>query len=129
MEREYLDPVDLMLEGRLKEAEKEYLQLYLDALQGGDHFIGVDLVTQLHFCIARQEGQPPEDVTSRVREAVLRALDSGRLSVDRRIVEDDLAAARSGVLEGKKRAERSVERVDEEKERGRQETVEVYGPD
>ncbi len=129
MERENRAPVDLMLEGKLEEAEQEYLRLYLDALEGGDRFIGVDLVTQLHFCIAREEGRPPEEVTSVVKEVVLQALDRRGLSIDRSIVVDDVEAAHKGVLEGKRRAERSIERVEKKTERDWQETVEAYGPD
>ena len=110
------DPVDLMLEGRMEEATQIYLCFYLEALDSGDRFIGSDLISQLHFSVAGQRpGTEPESVSEEVELLIMGALSERRIEVDRQIVSDDLAIARKGLSAGRKRSERSIEAVDNEK--------------
>ena len=110
------DPVDLMLKGRMKDATKMYLDFYLEALESGDHYIGRDLIAQLHFSVAGdRSGFAPEDVTESVELMVMSALRERGIDVDRQIVIDDIEIAKKGLLAGRKRAEKSVESVDREK--------------
>lgn len=110
------DPVDLMLEGRMREATEIYLSFYLEALESGDHFIRSELISQLHFSVAGQiPGTEPESVSKEIERLVIDALRERRIEVDRQVVSDDLAIARKGLSAGRKRSERSIEAVDREK--------------
>lgn len=118
------DPVDLMLEGRMHEAAERYLELYVDAHEEGDRSVGADLVAQLHYCIAGEservagdsEGRSPEEVTPEVEEVILREFSRRNLSFDKGLIADDIAIAVQGLLWQRKRAEKSIEAVEQEKE-------------
>ena len=116
MERESHDPVDFMLEGKMKAATERYLGFYLEALEKGDRFIGADLISQLHFSLAGEEpGSAPEDVTEAVEQMVMSALRERGIAVDKQIVIDDIAIAKKGLSTGRKQSEKSVEAVDIQK--------------
>ena len=102
------DPVDLMLEGRMREATEIYLSFYLEALESGDHFIRSELISQLHFSVAGQiPGTEPESVSKEIEQLVIGALRERRIEDDRhrQVVSDDLAIARKGLSAGKRRSE------------------------
>lgn len=113
------DPVDLMLKGRMRDATEMYLDFYLEALESGDHYIGSDLIAQLHFSVAGdRSGFAPEDVTEEVEQMVMGRLRERGIDVDEQIVQivgDDIAIAKKGLSAGRKRSERSVDAVDKEK--------------
>ena len=121
------DPVDLMMDGRFEEAQQTYLHLYVEALKRGDLAIGPDLIAGLHYCIAGAtksrnvlpgdyDVASPETVSSEVEEAVVEELREHQMDLDKR-VSDQLQMGRAMVSRGKRRAERSVERVETEKHR------------
>ena len=106
------DPVDLMLMGRMKEATKKYLDIYMDALESGDRYIGPDLVAQMHFSVAGQNpGTDPESVSDDVERLVKDALLEREIHVDELVVADDLAIAKNILEAGRKRSERSFQAV------------------
>ncbi len=110
------DPVDLMLEGRMSDATEAYLRLYLEALESGDHFIGADLIAQLHFSVAGDRSDStPEDVTEAVEQMVMGTLRERGIDIEKQIVVDDIEIAKKGLLAGRKRSEMSIEAVDREK--------------
>ncbi len=119
MDRRKHDPVDLMLEGRMNDATKTYLDFYLEALESGDRFIGADLISQLHFSVAGDDpGSEPEAVTEAVEQMVMSALRERGIDVDEQVVQvviDDIAIATKGLSAGRKRSEESVEAVDRQK--------------
>ena len=119
------DPVDLMLEGKLAEATKRYLELYVESLEEGDRSVGADIVIQLHYCVAGQSemitdkkhGRPPEDLAQEVEEVIFRELARRELHFDKSVIADDIAIATEGLRWQKKRAEKSIEAVEHEQER------------
>ena len=118
------DPVDLMLDGKLDEAADKFLQLYMEALEAGDFSVGRDLVAQLHYCLAGAKDitlarQPPEQLTHEVGEAIFGELKRRGVDVDRHrgVINDDLAIAKEDVQSQRKRAEKSIEAVEKEKQR------------
>ena len=128
MREKQRDPVDLMLEGKLQEATKLYLDLYVEAIEEGDRWIGRDLVTQLHYCIAGRigedeangEGRSPEDVTKEVEEVILNELSLRGVRFDKSAITDDIEIASEDLRRARKRAEKSIEAVEHEKENRRQ---------
>ena len=109
------DPIDLVLAGDFDNAIARYVSLYLDALREGDRYIGSDLCGQLLYCVAAKEERAAEDAVGEVRALLEREIERAELQVDRRFLEDDLEAARAGILTARERADRSVERVEAEK--------------
>jgi hypothetical protein len=111
------DPLDLLVQGKYQEATKKYLELYLEALTTGDRFIGVDLLTPMHFSVAK--GEDPEASRGQIEQLIIRGLRERRIPVNddlRQVIEDDLNSARSALESSRKRTERSIRRVDTEKE-------------
>ena len=110
------DPVDLILRGDLDAAIGQYVGLYLDALRDGDRYIGPDLCAQLLYSVAAKEERPAEDAVEQVRALLEGEIRRAELEVDPRLLEDDLEAAKVAVRAAHKRADRSVEKVEREKE-------------
>ena len=123
------DPVDLMLEGKFQDAAETYLELYVEALTEGDEYVGADLLTQLHHCFAGMRGEPspqdprmmqwpsPQDVAQDVREAIFLKFKARNLPIDEIKITDNMAVARESLRSAKKRAERSIDAVEKEKDR------------
>ncbi len=104
-----MDPVDLMLLGRMDEAAKMYLNLYLEAIEEGDRYIGPDLLSKLHFCLAGKETEfrrVPEDTTLEVEQMVLSELRNRGMGLDEQIVMDDIAIAKNNVVAARENSER-----------------------
>ena len=105
--RERSGPVDLMMQGRMDEAAKMYLDVYPDV--AGDMFIGPQILSQLHFCVAGKEPRrAPEDATGEVEEMALRKLRECGADVDERIVKDEVAMARDIIKESRDRANKAL---------------------
>ncbi len=112
MERERLDPVDLMILGRLDEAAKIYLDTYIEmVIEEGDAYIGPHLLSQLHLCVAGKEfGRIPEDSTGEVEQMVMHALYKRGLVDKKYIVKQDIQIAREYVVADRKEAEKELRR-------------------
>jgi hypothetical protein len=108
------DPVDLMLDGKFEEAAEAYLALYVDALKREDFAIGPDLLMGLQYCVAATAKNEP--TAHQVELAVKEQLTLRHVNLDRQ-VKDHLQIANSMVKNAKKRADRSVARVESEKQR------------
>lgn len=108
------DPVDLMLDGKFKEAADAYLALYVDALKEKYSAIGPDLLMGLQYCVAGMQKNKP--ATPEVELAMRGQLAERNVKVDR-VVEDHLQIAMSMVEKARKRADRSVAGVESEKQR------------
>jgi hypothetical protein len=108
------DPVDLMLDGKFKEAAEAYLALYQDALKRKDLAIGPDLLMGLQYCVAGMAKNEPD--TPEVEFAVKEQLAERNVKLDRH-VKDDLQIANSMVKKARERGARSVAGVESEKQR------------
>lgn len=111
MGRERLDPVDLMMLGRMDEAAAKYLEWYAEAREVGDAYIGPLLLKQLHLCVAGMEpGRIPEEVGEDVERMVTRDLRERGLDVDVQDVKGEVEAARQNLVADRKNAERISQR-------------------
>jgi hypothetical protein len=108
------DPVDLMLDGKFREAADAYLALYVDALNRKDFAIGPDLLMGLQYCKAAMANSEP--TASEVALAVREELAGRNVKLDRQ-VKDHLQIANSMVKKARERADRSVVGVESEKQR------------
>ena len=112
MGRDKLDPVDLMMRGRMDDAAKMYLDTYVEAVEEGDRYIGPHLLSQLHYCVAGKEvaakeiGRAPEDFTAEVERMVLSELRERGVDVDERMVQDDIAIAKNSIVAARKDSEK-----------------------
>ena len=112
MVRDRLDPVDLMMLGRMDEATKMYLDSYVEAAKEGDRYIAPLMLSQLHFCVAGKEattqkaGRAPEDFTDEVERLVMFELRERGIKMDARVVKEDIAMAKNSIVEDRKHAER-----------------------
>ena len=105
--RERSGPVDLMMRGEMDKAAKMYLDVYPDV--AGDMFIGPQILSQLHLCVAgKYPGRSPEDATGEVEEMALRKLRECGADVDERTVKDEVAMARDMILESRERADKAL---------------------
>ena len=113
------DPVDLILSGELQQAADAYLQLYFDAILEGHESIGQDLCAQLLYIAAGQEESfPPEGSKARKRVMDLISIraSEGNLEAKGDLLSDHVKAAAEGIRKAKARSEKSIEKVEREKE-------------
>ena len=113
MERERLDPVDLMMLGRMDEAAEKYLDLYAEMVEEGDRFVTPLILSQLHFCVAgadKKTWRIPESVSDEVEWMVLSELRKRGVEVDEPMVKDDIANARNNLVADREYAERLSQR-------------------
>ena len=109
MERDGLDPVDLMLLGETDDAAKMYLNLYAEAVKEEDGFIAPYLLSQLHFCVAAKvPGCVPEDSTEEVERMIFAELRKRAINVDKRMVQDQLEIAKNNIVSAKKGSEQEL---------------------
>ena len=109
MKRERLDPVDLMLLGRMDEAAKVYLDLYAKMVEEGDRYATPHILSQLHFCVAgagKKSWHLPESVTGEVECMVLNELRKRGIDMDERVVKDDIEIAKNNVVADREYSER-----------------------
>ena len=112
MTRRKPDPVDLMMMGRMEEAAERYLDLYMNALEIGDRYIGTFLLPKLHFCVAGQNpGTDPLSVGDEVEALVRDAIRERGISVDEQFLADDLAIAKLSLEADRKHSERILRAV------------------
>ena len=113
MKRERLDPVDLMMLGKMDEAAKKYLDLYTEMVEEGDRFVTPHILSQLHFCVAganRETWRVPESVSDEVERMVLSELHKRGVEVDERMVKDDIENARNNLVADREYAEKLSQR-------------------
>jgi len=108
------DPVDLMLDGKFREAADAYLALYVEALNRKNFAIGPDLLMGLQYCEAAMTNNEP--AASEVARAVREELTRRGVKLDRQ-VKDHLQIANLMVKKARERADRSVLGVESEKQR------------
>jgi hypothetical protein len=109
MKREKLDPVDLMLLGRMDEAAKVYLDLYAKMVAEGDRYATPHILSQLHFCVAgagQESCTVPESVTDEVEGMVFSELRKRDIDVDERVVKDDIEIAKNNLTADREYSER-----------------------
>ena len=109
MKRERLDPVDLMLLGRMDEAAKVYLDLYAKMVAEGDRYVTRHILSQLHFCVSGEDeeySRVPESVSDEVECMVLGELRKRGIDVDERVVKDDIEIAKNNVVADREYSER-----------------------
>ena len=121
MDGERADPIDLLLEGKVEQAIETYVDLYVDALLREDLFIGEDLATQLHLCLAAkrdraisQGSREPEDLSEEVQHIIVGELKRRQLTFDERVVRDHVAAGKSAVRSARERSDKSVAALESE---------------
>lgn len=113
MKRERLDPVDLMMLGKMDEAAEKYLDLYVEMVEQGDRFVTPLILSQLHFCVAgtdKKAWRIPESVSDEVERMVLNELHKRGVEVDERTVKDDIENARNNLVADREYAERLSQR-------------------
>ena len=113
MKRERLDPVDLMMLGKMDEAAEKYLDLYAEMVEEGDRFVTPLILSQLHFCVAgadKKTWRIPESVSDEVERMVLSELRMRGVEVDERMVKDDIEDARNNLVADREYAERLSQR-------------------
>ena len=86
---------------------KMYLNLYAEAVKEEDGFIAPYLLSQLHFCVAAEgSGCVPEEST--YEEQMVFELRKRDISVDKRIVYDQLEIARNNIVSARKGSEQEL---------------------
>ena len=113
------DPVDLIMLGKLEEAADAYIELYINAVQEGHGNMGPDLCAQLlYIAAADEESFPPEGSKARKRVLDLISVRANKrnLEVGSHVFSDHVKAAAEGIRKAKARSEKSIEKVEREKE-------------
>ena len=100
-------PVDLMYRGRMDEAVRIYLDVYVESVEIGDRYIGPLVLSQLHFCVAGIETDvEPADATKRVEAMARDRLRESGVEFIEEDVKLDVAIAKSYVLDAKEKREK-----------------------
>ena len=100
-------PADLMYRGRMDEAARIYLDVYVESVEIGDRYIGPLALSQLHFCVAGIETDvEPADATKRVEAMARDRLRESGVEFAEEDVKLDIAIAKSYVLDAKEKREK-----------------------
>lgn len=119
------DPVDFLLRGQPDQAANAYVDLYLEAARTGDRYVGSYILGSLAHALAALAakeaegltggaGKTPESALEDVEPLILRRARESGVSVDIELVRKDIGLARQGLRASKKRAEQSVEAVEDD---------------
>ena len=100
-------PADLMHRGRMDEAARIYLDVYVESVEIGDRYIGPLALSQLHFCVAGIDTDvEPADATKRVEAMARDRLRESGVEFAEEDVKLDIAIAKSYVLDAKEKREK-----------------------